>query len=329
MKFLITGGAGFVGHHVAEHILRNTAHAIVFLDRLDVSGNLNRIVGIDGWEQFRNRCAWVYHDLRAPIGDWVANKLGHIDVILHFAAATHVDRSIEDPLGFVYDNVVGTANLLEYARCTRLMSPPAFVYLSTDEVFGPAVPGQAFAEDARYRSGNPYAASKAGAEELCVAYHNTYRLPVKIVHSMNVFGERQHPEKFIPGTIMRVLRGLNVIIHADATRTHPGSRFYIHARNLAAAILFILDHGEPGEKFNVAGEREVDNLQLARMIAEIVGRKLHYTLVDFHSARPGHDLRYALDGTKLREMGWQSPVDFERSLEATVRWTLAHKEWLA
>jgi dTDP-glucose 4,6-dehydratase len=166
MRVLLTGGAGFIGHHVAEHLLRKTDHEVVFLDRLDLSGNLNRIVEIEGWNTHRARCKWVFHDLRASLLS-VCKQIGKIDVVLHLAASTHVDRSIVDPLTFVYDNVVGTANLLEFGRSQDGLH--SFCYFSTDEVFGPAPPGVAYKEWDRYKSGNPYSATQAGGEELCRA----------------------------------------------------------------------------------------------------------------------------------------------------------------
>ncbi len=328
MRVLLTGGAGFIGHHFVEHILKNTDWDIVLLDRLDCSGNLNRVVDvvIDNSE-FISRLKWIYHDLRAPINPLLVKQIGSIDAIFHLAASTHVDRSIQDPLSFVYDNVVGTCNILEFARLHNTKDFK-MLYFSTDEVFGPAIGGSAYKEWSRYKSGNPYAATKAGGEELCVAYHNTFGLNVMISHCMNVFGERQHPEKFIPLVIKRVRDNEFVQIHSNKDKTIPGSRFYIHARNVAAASLFILENGRPGEKYNIVGEREVDNLELAGNIAFYMDKPLKYELVDFHSSRPGHDLRYALDGTKMSSIGWKLPVNFYDSLEQTVRWSLAHPQWL-
>lgn len=322
---MLTGGAGFIGHHVAEHLLRNTDAELVFVDRLDMSGNLNRLVEIAGWEEHRKRCKWIYHDLKAEINSHLRAQIGKVDAILHLAAGTHVDRSITNPLEFVYDNVVGTAHILEYARNTDIQQ---MVYFSTDEVFGPAPPGTAYKEWDRYNSGNPYSATKAGAEELCLAYHNTYKLPVRITHCMNIFGERQHPEKFIPMTIKNVRDGNKVFIHSDHTKIVSGSRFYIHARNVANAVSFVMANGKDGDKYNIVGEKEVTNLDLAKLIAEIQGKPLDYEMVDFHSARPGHDLRYALDGGKMAEMGWTPPVTFENSIERVVKWTLGNTSWL-
>lgn len=326
VNILLTGGAGFIGHHVAEYILKATNWRITFLDRLDCSGNLNRITSIDGWEQHKRRCKWVHHDLRAPISDALMRQLGDQHCVLHLAALTHVDRSIVSPLDAVMDNVVGTAHILDYAR---RISADRLLYFGTDEVFGPAPVGVAYKEWDRYRSTNPYSATKAGGEELALAYHNTYDLPVIITHTMNVFGERQHPEKYIPSTIQKVRDGEVVTVHADATRTKAGSRFYIHARSVAEALVFLLKKGEAGDKYNIVGECEVDNLELARAIAGVVGKPLHHEMVDFHSSRPGHDLRYALDGTKLKEMGWQPQSNFEQSLSHVVRWYLKNPEWLS
>lgn len=324
MKVLITGGAGFIGHHVVEHLLIHTDWEIVCLDRLDTSGNLNRLDQVLRERTDKARVRMVFHDLRAAIAEQLAKQIGPIDAIFHIAAGTHVDRSIECPMEFVLDNVVATCNILDYARTLTL---DKFFYFSTDEVFGPCLTG-AYKEWDRYRSGNPYAATKAGAEELCVAYHNTYGLPIIITHCMNVFGERQHPEKYIPSTIRRTRDGQIVLIHADPTRTQAGSRFYIHARNVAAAMSFLFERGTIGEKYNIVGEREVDNLEMAQFIAAAVGRPLNYKLIDFHSSRPGHDLRYGLDGSKMVELGWKLPVNFESSLQRTVQWTLNHPEWL-
>ena len=326
MRVLITGGAGFIGHHLCEHILRNTDWEIVSLDRLDTSGNLNRLADLPVWQKEKQRVRIVFHDLKAAINGQLNSQIGRVDYILHLAAASHVDRSIEDPVSFVMDNVVGTANLLEWAR--RHDRLQRFIYFSTDEVFGPAPSGVFYKEWDRYKSGNPYAASKAGAEELCVAYENTYKMPVMVGHCMNVIGERQSPEKYVPSTIRKVLAGEQVLIHADPTCTIPGSRFYIHARNVADATLFLLDNGKSGDKYNIVGEREVNNLEMAQSIAAILGKPLDYKLISFHASRPGHDLRYSLDGSKMAEMGWKPPKTFEESLEKTVRWSVAHPEWL-
>jgi dTDP-glucose 4,6-dehydratase len=327
-RVLITGGAGFIGHHLVEHILKNTNWEIVILDRLDISGCLERLRDLDIWEKEKSRVKFIWWDLKAGLNGFVAGDIGEVDYILHLAASTHVDRSISDPISFVMDNVVGTANILEFAR--KQSSLKSFLYFSTDEVFGPAPAGVAYKENDRYNSGNPYAASKAGGEELALSYSNTYGLPVIITHTMNVFGERQHPEKFIPLVIQKVLDGRNVLIHANKNCTKSGSRYWIHARNVAGAIFFLLKRANPccGQKFNIVGEREVDNLEMAQFIAKVLGKPLNYEMVDFHSSRPGHDLRYALDGSKMAVLGWKLPFSFEESLTKTIKWTVDHPQWL-
>lgn len=326
MRVLLTGGAGFVGHHIIEHLLKTTNWEIILLDRLDLSGNLNRVHEVIRSYDTKGRLKWVYHDFKAPVSSSTNSQIGKVDCILHVGASTHVDRSITDPLEFVYDNVVGTANIIEWMRVYQ--RDAKMIYFSTDEVFGPAAGDIAYTEWSRYDSRNPYAATKAGGEELCLAYANTYQLDIRITHCMNIFGERQHAEKFIPLVIKKVLDGGTVFIHANAEKTKAGSRFYIHARNVANAVSFVLHVGCAREKYNIVGSEEVDNLTLAKMIAEVIGKPLQYELVDFHSSRPGHDLRYALDGGKMEMLGWKPPVDFTPSLERTVLWTIKNKHWL-
>lgn len=324
-RILVTGGAGFIGHHVVAGLLRHTDAQLVLMDRLDTSGNLHRLQDVLEPGDVR-RLTWICHDLKAPVRAQVASRIGDVDAVLHLAAGTHVDRSITDPLEFVHDNVLGTAHVLELCRVLR---PGRVLYFSTDEVFGPAPVGVAFKEWDRYRAGNPYAATKAGAEELCLAYQNTYRVPVAVLHCMNVYGERQHPEKFIPGTVRKVLAGERVTVHADASRTRAGSRFWIHASDVASAVRFLLERAEPGEKYNVVGEREASNLEVAQWVAGALDRPLDYELVDFHSSRPGHDLRYALDGSRLRAMGWECALPAPQAIGRTARWFAEHREWLA
>ncbi|MDB3883277.1 GDP-mannose 4,6-dehydratase [Candidatus Marinimicrobia bacterium] len=336
-KILITGGAGFIAHHVVDKILSTTDWEIITLDRLDFSGNLNRLNEVvSGYpESEQKRVRVIHHDLKAELNSEITATIGRVDYISHLAAGSHVDRSITFPLDFVMDNVLGTAHILEYAR--KLDSLERFAYFSTDEVFGPAPKGINYKENDRYNSTNPYSATKAGAEELVVAYENTYGLPSLITHTMNVFGERQNPEKYIPMVIKKVRDNDIVSIHSDQSKKIAGSRHYIHASDVAEALLFLLEYnisslnpdetGAKCQKFNIVGKDEIDNLSLANFIAKTQNRNLKYEMVDFHSSRPGHDLRYALDGSKMKEMGWQPTSAFER-LESVVKWTLKNDRWL-
>ena len=265
-KILVTGGAGFVGHHVIETLLRETNFEVVSLDRLDTSGTLSRLSHIlEINPKWKSRLSVVWHDLKAPLNDYVVKQLGDITHVLHLAAGSHVDRSIEYPMEFVMDNVVGTANLLDYARINLKETLEFFLSFSTDEVFGPAPEGVFYKEDDRYRSGNPYSATKAGAEELCMAYENTYKMPILVSHTMNVFGNRQHPEKFIPLLIGNIRDGKKTYIHSNADCTKAGTRHYVDAKDVADAVLFLMDSGKAGEKYNIVGKEETNNLQLAQM----------------------------------------------------------------
>jgi dTDP-glucose 4,6-dehydratase len=327
-RVLITGAAGFIGHHILEYILHTTDWEIIALDRLDTSGTLNRIYDvIKDRQDFHKRVYLVWHDLKAPLNQLVCKSIGSCNYILHLAAGSHVDRSIDYPIEFVMDNVVGTCNLLDYAR-KQLPNLEMFLNFSTDEVFGPAPEGVKYKEWDRYNSGNPYSATKAGAEELCLAYANTYKMNVCITHTMNVFGIRQHPEKYIPLCISRILKGEKIYIHANKDCTQAGKRHYINTSDVADGILFLLNHAQSGDKYNLVGERELDNLQLAQMIADTLGQPLNYELVDFHSSRPGHDLRYALDGTKMKEMGWEPRKKVNERLKEVIEWTINHPYWL-
>ena len=337
-RVLITGGAGFIAHHLIGQILETTDWEVITLDRLDYSGNLNRLhdLMLSFDPEVRKRVRVVHHDLKAELNPMVCREIGDVDYILHLAAGSHVDRSIEYPLEFVMDNVVGTCNILDFAR-TQKENLERFIYFSTDEVFGPAPDGIKYKENDRYNSTNPYSASKAGGEELAVAYENTYDLPIYITHTMNVFGERQHPEKFIPMCIRKVRDGEPVTIHSDSTKTIPGSRHYIHAEDVASAILFLLNASNIFEptwgnakcpKFNIVGAEELNNLELAQIIAECQGKELKHEMVDFHSSRPGHDLRYALDGDKMKELGWVPAKSVRERISEVTLWTLANERWL-
>ena len=334
---LVTGGAGFIAHHLIDKLLAETDYRIVTLDRLDYSGNLNRLneVVMAHPVQERKRVRVVHHDLKAELNSQIRSHIGKVDMIAHLAAGSHVDRSITYPMEFVQDNVVGTVNLMDYAR--NLDNLELFAYFSTDEVFGPAPDGISYKENDRYNSTNPYSASKAAAEEMVVAYENSYGLPAIITHTMNVFGERQHPEKYIPMCIKRVRDNQKITVHSNPEKTKAGSRHYIHARDVADALMFLYNYdlsklpttygGAKCQKFNIVGAEEFDNLELAQFIADTQGRPLNYEMVDFHSSRPGHDLRYALDGSKMKDMGW-TPQPVKKRLAEVINWTLTNDRWL-
>ncbi len=324
---LVTGSAGFVPANLVEHLLKNTDWTIVGLDRLDTHSNLQRVGDVlDTHPEFRSRFKFVWWDLKSPITTNIARELGSINYIFHLAASSHVDDSIRNPLGYCYDNVVATVNTFDYAR--QLDSLEYIQSFGTDEVYGNALPEQSYKEDDRYLPRNPYAAFKAGADHIAHAYHITYGLPIVITNCTNIIGAKQDRRKYLPLVINKVLTNEELLIHCYPGCTKAGSRQYVHARNVAAACLFLVDKAIVGEKYNLPGQMELDNLEFAQMIAGIVGKPLSYRMVDFHSDRPGHDHRYSLDGKKLYNMGFKYPVDFIPALEKTVKWYLDNPEWL-
>lgn len=327
-NILVTGGCGFIGHHFVEHLINNTDWNIIVIDKLSyASMGFKRLEeSIFQEEIIKKRLKVFTWDLTQEISVGLQKELENLNIIVHMAAETHVDNSITDPELFVKNNVLSTLHILELSR--KLTNLECMFYFSTDEVYGPALNDKLFKEDERHNPTNPYSASKSAAEQLCVAYHNTFQLPIIRINVMNAFGEKQHVEKFIPLCIKKLLNNEKIYIHSYPDKKQSGTRFYIHARNIAAGVLFLLQKGTIGESYNLTGEKEISNLEMAQMIAKCMNKPLDYELVDFHSSRPGHDLRYGLDGNKMYEMGWTLPVNFEESLDRTVKWTLDNIEWL-
>jgi len=339
-KLLITGGCGFIGHHLVEGVLKETDWEIIILDALTYAGNLNRLTDIKIWEKEKHRVKFIWHDLKSPISESIHKMIGPLDYVWHLAAESSVDRSLEDSIPFVMSNVVGTANLLEYVKKYQ-PNLKKFVCFSTDEVFGPAPVGVDFKEGDTCNPSNPYSASKEGQEAISKAFAFSFGLPIMICRSMNVIGERQHPEKFIPKTVRAILNNEKVVIHGL-----PGnisSRKWIHCRNVCAALLFLMEKGELIEKkyqndsshgiYHIVGE-ERNVLELANKISLIIrGRKLkeeEIEFVDFHRTRPGHDLRYSLDGSKLKNLGFEYPLTLEQSFDKMIKWMIKpeNQKWL-
>lgn len=340
MRILLTGAAGFVGSHVLEHLLETTDHDVVCLVRLSTAGDLLRLIDSKHYQEHANRVTVVHHDLKSPIPSYVSERFGTIHAVLHLAANSHVDRSITHPVEFFQDNVMGTVHLLEWARHYHAEGQLSlFGNFNSDEVFGPAPDLYDYKEDDRWRPSNPYSASKAGQAAAGIGYYVTYRLPVINTFTMNIFGQRQNPEKLVAKTIRCLQKDLEIPIHCELPAGIPettdeslvlgvGQRHWLHARNAADALCFLLKHGQPGEAYNVVGDIELTNLQMVRMIADIAGKTPRLRFMDWHSRRPGHDRRYSLNGSKIAAMGWKPPTEFTESLERTVKWTLEHPEWL-
>jgi len=324
MHILTTGGAGFLGHHFVEAVLKTTDHSITIIDRLTyASSGFDRLKDIGAYDNPRIKI--FTHDFVQPITGELAREIGKPDWIVHMGAETHVDNSIKNPEPFVMSNVIGTMRMLDFA--STLPEIKKFLYFSTDEVFGDAPTGLEYHEWSRYNCRNPYAASKAGGEELALAYANTYGIPMIITHCHNIFGERQHKEKFIPIVINKCREGGELDIHC--TKSVPASRSWIHARNVSDAVLFLLKNTPENvrNKFNIPGI-ELNNLDLALFIAQTMGVEMAYKKMDYYSGRPGHDPRYKLNADKIKDMGWVAPVSIYDSLTKTINWSLENERWL-
>lgn len=334
MRILLTGIGGFIGSHALQQFLEKTDWHIVGIASWKHKGTPERVEQVLAKKpEWRDRVTIITHDLESPFTEMTRHRIGHVDYIVNVAAESHVERSITDPVPFVQNNVNLMLTMLEFARYAK---PKKFIQVSTDEVYGVAPEGVNHKEWSPIIPSNPYSASKAAQEAIAISYWRTYNVPVIITNTMNNFGEMQDPEKFVPMLIRKIARDEVVPIHGRDGQI--GSRFYLHARNHADAILFILNNVEPTmykeghdlipDRFNVVGEAEVDNLEMGKLVAKLMNRELKYELVDFHATRPGHDRRYALDGSKLRDLGWIAPLDLETSLDRTINWTLEHYLWL-
>jgi dTDP-glucose 4,6-dehydratase len=341
-RVLLTGHGGFVGHHCLEYFLENTDWEIICIDSFRHKGTCRRVVEV----AFDQRVKTFRHDLSVPIDSQLENLLFDrkaedgqvtekpIDVIINMASESAVERSTQDPVSCLRNNYELAINMLEFARkCNGLK---AFIQISTDEVYGEASPNGSHKEWDVIVPSNPYAASKAAQEALAISYWRTYNLPIVITNTMNIIGERQDPEKFLPKIIQKISLGEEMPIYGDS-ETSIGTRCYLHAKNMADALIFLTnrnpclyaDYVKCGksyearpDRYNICGDTELNNLEMAKLVAEIMGKELKYKLIPSESARPGYDRRYMLDGQKMKDMGWNQPMSFRDSLEKIVKWTL-------
>ena len=367
-KVLLTGIGGFIGSHCLQYWLENTDWDIVGIDSYRNKGQVSRVQEVRLAEAFDASRVKIYvHDLAVPIDRQLENLLldrrinerGQIeerpfDYIINMASDSAVERSTTDPTYCLRNNYELAINMLEFAR----KNPPrTFIQISTDEVFGeaPPLPDPGHKEWAAIRPSNPYSASKAAQEAMAIAYWRTYDLPIVITNTMNIVAEWQDPEKFLPKIISLVAQGKEVPVYADRVyglgpgtgkvpgeyivdgdAWYVGSRVYLDARNKADALQFLTTlsparyskgAAEP-DRYNICGEDELDNLQLAQMVAQVMGKDLIYKLIPSDSARPGYDRRYALDGSKLAAKGWKPPIPFRETLKRVVDWTMDNQHWL-
>ena len=314
MKILVTGGAGFIGSNFIRYMLNTHPDLeISNYDILTYAGNLNNLKGIDK----QPRYTFVKGDICDQNLVDATLKKNPVDAIVHFAAESHVDRSITDPSEFVKTNILGTHTLLETAR---KHSVPKFIHISTDETYGSIVKGS-FKETDILSPSSPYSASKAGSDLLALSYFTTYHLPVMVTRCTNNFGPYQYPEKLIPLFITNLLEGKKVPVYG----TGKNVRDWIHVNDHCRAVEFLLEHGVPGEVYNIGGGHEKTNMEITDKILELLGKD--ESRVEYVTDRPGHDFRYSLDSSKLRKMGWKPRYSFDDALEETVTWYRQNAWW--
>ena len=338
---LITGGAGFIGSNYVRHVLKNTDHAVVVLDKLTYAGCLESLNDVREDARF----TFVHGDIADET--LVARLLQehHVESIVNFAAESHVDRSIDSPRPFIETNIVGTFVLLDAARRHYDLLEGAarerfrFLHISTDEVYGSLDAGGLFSETTPYAPNSPYAASKASADHLVCAYHHTFDLPVLITNCSNNYGPYQFPEKLIPLMILNALDGRELPIYGDGMNI----RDWLYVEDHCEGILLVLAKGKPGRHYNIGGNNERTNLELVDTLCSVLerfhpaadnralaqaGTETYAQLKTFVKDRKGHDRRYAIDATRIREeLGWKPNHDLDSGLEATVRWYLDHRDW--
>jgi dTDP-glucose 4,6-dehydratase len=328
MKLLVTGGAGFIGSAVVRLCVR-AGHAVVNLDALTYAACLDNVAGVAGMPGY----TFVEADIRdaAALGRVFAQHAP--DAVMHLAAESHVDRSIDGPAAFIDTNIKGTYTLLEAARSFwQGQGRPAdfrFHHISTDEVFGSLGTTGLFSEETAYDPRSPYAASKAASDHLVRAWHETYGLPVVLSNCSNNYGPFHFPEKLIPVVILNALAGRDIPIYG----TGQNVRDWLYVEDHAEALLCVLQQGRVGRSYNIGGNNEVKNIDLVHMICAILDRKRpggtpYADLISFVTDRPGHDARYAIDASRIRdELGWQPSVTLEQGLEKTVQWYLDNEAW--
>lgn len=305
MRVLLTGAAGFAGHHMLRWWATHTDWQVTALSSFRHRGSTARLLAVDS-----PSLRVIWHDLRAPITPDIARQIGRVDVIINAAAESHVQRSIENPVPFVENNISVSLNILEFARqCDSL---DLFVQVSTDEVYGPMYDDVLHPEWDKIVPSNPYSASKAAQEALALAWSRCYGIPLIITNTMNLYGSRQHPEKFVPMVVAYINTKRSVAIHSDSNG-NIGTRCWLHAANHADALRYLVERTPAYRRVNVVGER-LSNLEIAQHLAGLLDRPLLYHLEDYHKSNPGHDLHYGLDGSLLASLGWKPPITFEDGL---------------
>ena len=332
-RFMVTGGAGFIGSAVVRRLIGHTAHEVLVVDALTYAGNLDSLAGVAGDPRY----AFVQADIRDAAAMTRAVASFRPDVIMHLAAESHVDRSIDGPAAFIDTNVTGTFTLLQAAlghwRTLDAAGKAAFRFhhISTDEVFGSLGAEGLFTEETPYQPNSPYSASKAASDHLVRAWHHTYGLPTVTSNCSNNYGPCHFPEKLIPLMILNALEGKPLPVYGRGDNV----RDWLYVDDHARALILIAETGVPGESYNVGGNAERTNLEVVRAVCALVDELAtplaagpRDTLITYVNDRPGHDLRYAIDASKIRrELGWEPQETFDTGLRKTVQWYLANRPW--
>jgi len=333
MRLLVTGGAGFIGSAVLRQCLRHTDHCVVNVDKLTYAGNLENLHEILPNERYK----FEHVDICDAAALARVFEIHDPDAVMHLAAESHVDRSIDGPSAFINTNIAGTFTLLECARTHYERLPQSrraafrFHHISTDEVFGALGDTGTFTETSAYAPNSPYAASKASSDMLARAWHHTYGLPVLLSNCSNNYGPYQFPEKLIPAAILAALEGAPIPIYG----TGANIRDWLFVEDHATALIAILERGIVGESYNVGARNERSNIELVRILCQTLDVQApdslyrpHENLITFVVDRPGHDLRYAIDPSKIeRELGWRPAATMEDGLHRTVAWYLENRPW--
>jgi dTDP-glucose 4,6-dehydratase len=311
-RILVTGGAGFIGSNFIHHLLKAHDYEIVNLDKLTYAGNLENLRDIEGDPRYR----FVQGDIcdAALVGDLMQK----VDAVAHLAAESHVDRSLEDPGGFIQTEVYGTYVLLEAARQQGV---ERFLHVSTDEVYGQSIGGQQFVETDQFKPRSPYSASKAGGELMAHAFRETYGLPVVIARPVNNVGPRQYPEKAVPLFVTNALDDKPLPVYGEGLQW----RDRLFVEDNCEALDLLLHRGELGEAYNIAAGNERTNIEVAEAVLELLEKPR--SLIRFVEDRPGHDDGYSLDASKINALGWERRHDFDAAMEKTVAWYRDHREW--
>jgi dTDP-glucose 4,6-dehydratase len=310
---LVTGGCGFIGSNFIHYMLSGYNSSITNFDKLTYAGNLENLKAVEGSPRY----TFIKGDITQP-SDFEKLSEG-IEIIINFAAESHVDRSITDPDAFIETNICGTYKLLEFARQKGVKR---FVQISTDEVYGSLPESGKFSETTPLAPNSPYSASKASADMLAMAYHHTFGLPVVITRCSNNYGPYQFPEKLIPLMISNAIEGKALPVYGDGLNI----RDWIHVEDHCEAIRLVAEKGVVGNVYNVGADNEWTNIQIVKNILDILGKP--YSLITYVTDRPGHDRRYAIDNAKIKnELGYTAKKDFRRGLEETIKWYLENDVW--